>query len=148
MKNILIIYGSTTGNSENLAKYCADHLKDTAKVDIKNCIELKGSYSFYEYYDAYILCVSTWGIDPAGLQEDFEIFWKQLNKNSIYNKKFFLLGLGDNYYPFFAKAIDILHESINENKGIVLGKPMKINDSWEDKKIEITNHLIKALAKV
>lgn len=148
MKNILIIYGSTTGNSENLSKYFADILKEDILINIKNCVDIKGSYSFNEEYDTYILCTSTWGIDPAELQEDFEIFWLQLNKESIQNKRFILLGLGDNYYPFFAKGVDILKDSINENKGKLIDEPFKINDPWEEKKEEISTYLKKVIAKI
>lgn len=148
MRNILVIYGSTTGNSETLSKYCAKVLKDDFTVDIKNCIDIKGSYSFDLSYDTYLLCASTWGIDPAELQEDFDIFWKQLNKQSIYNKKFIILGLGDSYYPFFAKATEILNESIVENGGIVLDTPLKINDPWEEKKLQISEYLKKTIAKL
>lgn len=148
MKNILVIYGSTTGNSENLSKYCVEVLKDSFSIDVKNCIDLKGAFSFSENYDAYVLCVSTWGIDPAELQEDFEIFWLQLNKESISGKKFIILGLGDNYYPFFARATEILNDDIKLHSGEVLEFPMKINDPWEEKKEEIREYLKKTIANI
>lgn len=148
MKNILVIYGSTTGNSHNLSKYCVKILQDNFKLELKNCVNLKACYSFDNNYDAYILCVSTWGIDPAELQEDFEIFWLQLNNSSIANKKFIILGLGDNYYPFFARATEILQNSIIQNNGNILCTPLKINDPWVDAKEDIKSYLKKTIAKI
>ncbi|MDR0484589.1 MAG: flavodoxin-like domain-containing protein [Alphaproteobacteria bacterium] len=148
MKNILIIYGSTTGNSENIAYLVQVILKDRFKVSVKNCIDLPNGFLFTEDIDIYILCTSTWGIDPASLQEDFEIFWHHANKTTLANKKFILLGLGDKYYPFFAIAVDILKASILEHKGIIVDNPLKIDDSIENKESLLNIYLEKILANL
>lgn len=139
-KNILIIYGSTTGNSENLARYTQKYLTGTTKVSVINVSDLKQGFSF-EGYKAYILVTSTWGIEPAELQEDFAYFWQYVNKDSIAGKPFIILGLGDAYYPHFAYGMDILVADILKLKGRVLGGGLKIQDNWEERLPNINNYL-------
>ncbi|MCL2567516.1 MAG: flavodoxin family protein [Alphaproteobacteria bacterium] len=146
MKNILIIYGTTTGNSEKIAHMSGDILANNFSVSIKNCADLPSSYAFDK--DIYLFATSTWGINPASLQEDFEIFWLQSNKKSIFGKKFVLLGLGDDSYPFFCGGIDILETEILENGGIVLNSPLKINDSAVHKRNLLEDYLQKTLDKI
>lgn len=134
------MYGSTTGNSENLALYIQQYLTKKAKVLVVNVADLKPRFNF-KGYDAYVLVTSTWGIEPADLQEDFAYFWQHVNKHSIGQKTFMVLGLGDAYYPHFAYGVDILVADILKAKGKVLGNGLKIQDNWEDRLHSIHNYL-------
>ncbi|XWO14050.1 Flavodoxin [Candidatus Hepatincola sp. Pdp] len=146
-KNILVIYGSTTGNSENLAIYIQQYISIKAKVNVVNVVDLQQNFSF-EGYDVYILVTSTWGIEPADLQEDFAYFWQHVNKDSINGKSFMILGLGDAYYPYFAYGVDILVADIIQFKGKVLGNGLKIQDNWEERLCSINNYLELLLSKL
>ncbi|MDR2008532.1 MAG: flavodoxin-like domain-containing protein [Alphaproteobacteria bacterium] len=142
MKNILIIYGTTTGNSEKIAHLCEEVLQNKFNVSVKNCIDFSCDFTSDDFY---ILCTSTWGIDPASLQEDFEIFWGRLNKNNLRDKKFIVIGLGDNFYPNFAAAADILQADILAAGGIMLASPLKIDDSVAETGILLRGYLQKTL---
>ncbi len=132
--NILILYGTTTGNSEKVSTFCKKHLlQKCLNVSLINVADISDIYSINDTYSVIIICTSTWGVEPAVLQDDFELFfYRNLDKKSIENKKFAILALGDDYYPHFAYAAEILETEILKNDGILITKAMKIQDPWED----------------
>ncbi len=136
-KNILLIYGSSTGNTESLSYYITDLLKKAGhSVTLKDVTDINGSV-FDSTYDLHIICVSTWGIEPAELQEDFEFFWKALDKGKLKDKAFMVFGMGDAYYPYFAVSKDMVEEDIVKHNGQVVLQGLKIQDPWEDYKKEL-----------
>lgn len=143
--NIYFYYGSTTGNSEEVAyylnQYLSKHYQTTSQLINVNTLEK--NYSFDDNpANVYILCTSTWGIDPPVLQEDFDEFWHhKLHKSSIKQQKFALFALGDKEYPFFAYAGNILTHDILQHDGKLLLESLKIEDPWYLHKTLITEHL-------
>jgi flavodoxin I len=136
-KNILLVYGSSTGNTESLSYYIADLIKKAGHtLNLKDVCDINGSV-FDTTYDLHLICVSTWGIEPAELQEDFEFFWKALDKGKLRGKNFMVFGMGDAYYPYFAVSKDMVEEDIVKYGGIVALQGLKIQDPWEDYKKEI-----------
>ncbi len=143
-KNILILYGSTTGNTEKLAKYIACELSKSYNIKIHNVCNLNYPYNIDNKFNLVILCCSTWGIEPACLQEDFEYWCVNINKDSLCNKLFTIFALGDSYYPYFAYSYDILKNFLEQNKGILATKGLKIQDPWEN----LLNQIHKEIAKI
>ncbi|HQM15680.1 MAG TPA: flavodoxin domain-containing protein [Candidatus Woesebacteria bacterium] len=121
MAKLLIIYGSTTGNTEMVAEQVADQLDahnpvlqdiaDTQPKDLSN-------------YDAIIMGSSTW--DDGLLQTDFRDFAENLNVD-LSGKKIAVFGLGDSSYPDFCEAASLLEELVAKNKGELLVEPLKID---------------------
>ncbi|MGV3279021.1 flavodoxin family protein [Rickettsiales bacterium LUAb2] len=141
---ILIIYGSNTGNTKQLAKIIKNELISIkAKVVIINAKDLNEQYEFSEEYTLVILTCSTWGIEPAVMQEDFAKFWQMLNKTSINGKKFAVLGLGDNYYPHFCHALDLITEDLEKYGGNLTMDLLAISDPFIKYEHEILNWLKK-----
>lgn len=147
-KSIKIIYGSTTGNCEKLSLFCLEYLRKTygaTTIDVATINKSKGFH--FSSDNIYLLCASTWGIEPATLQEDFEQFWYNCNLISIKNCCFIILALGDRYYPHFAYAATILKESIITYKGVLLKEALKLEDPWETKEKQIKFYLDSILHK-
>ena len=141
-----ILYGSTTGNTENMIEFvsdiCSQHdikcessnVADNYKVNINKSSNL------------LILSCSTWGIEPPVLQEDFEIFWSNLEKSQLQSCKVMILGLGDKYYPHFCYAVDYLTAEVLKHGGEVVNT-LKIPDDWEESKADIQETLTLTLKK-
>lgn len=137
-KNILMIYGSSTGNTQSMSHYLTDLLKKQGHyVRLEDVVDIDGNEVLKEESDVIFICVSTWGIEPAELQEDFELFWKRVNKGILRDKKFVVIGMGDAYYPHFAVAKDMVEEDIKNNGGEIVDAGIKIQDPWEDYKGEL-----------
>ncbi len=134
-----IIYGSTTGNTESVAKYVKSIIaKQKIKVDCKDSSDFLDKNVDLQDGILYILASSSWGVEPCALQEDFEIFYSNINKESMALKNFALLGCGDKYYPHFCGALDVLSKDILNHKGKLFTEILRIQDDWEDRKKEIT----------
>lgn len=134
MANILIAYGSTTGNTEMVAEQIEGLLEtyNPKLQDITNC-----SPEDLTTYDVLILGASTW--DDGLLQSDFRDFVKDL-KIDLSGKKLAIFGLGDTSYPEFCESANILEEIFTKLGGETLVETLKIDgfpdDSENIQKIE------------
>jgi len=118
MGNVRIFYGSTTGNTGEVASMIAELLGD--KVDYVRDIssaqadDLAGAQTL-------ILGVSTW--DDGQLQQDWENFFPLLDRIDFSGKSVALFGLGDSYgfSEQFCNGLGILYRKIVERSGKVVG---------------------------
>jgi flavodoxin I len=114
MGKIGIFYGSTEGNTEEVAEKIQEALgsdvADVYNVDSATSDDL-------EQYDTLIFGCPTWEIGE--LQEDWETFIDVLDDVDFSGKKvgFFGLGDADGYPDTFVDAIGIIYERIAD-KGI------------------------------
>jgi flavodoxin I len=135
MGKIGIFYGSTEGNTEEVAEKVQKALGD---ADVHN-VDSASADDLAEY-DILILAASTWEIGE--LQEDWESFIDVLDDVDFSGKKVSYIGVGDadGYPDTFVDAIGIIHEKIDgsgaeffgawptddytfdESKGVVDGK--------------------------
>jgi flavodoxin short chain len=140
MANILIVFGSTTGNTESVARQIAIGLSSAPNtVTVKNVSDTKVE-ELGNGYDLTILGASTWGDDEIEFQEDFEPFFQEMDSADIKGRKIALFGCGDSSYQFFCGAVDLLEDKINELGASLIHEPLKIDgdpqgaqadiDSW------------------
>ncbi len=92
MKKILIIYGSTTDNTKEVAEKIAEQLsefapqlKDVAKCNVED----------FTTADCLVLGTSTWG--AGDLQDDWYDILPKLKAVDLSEKTVALFGLGDGY---------------------------------------------------
>ncbi|MDR2382800.1 MAG: flavodoxin [Prevotellaceae bacterium] len=114
MKNIAIIYGSSTDNTKNVAQKIAQKLSgenvlltDVSKVDFGELAN----------YPNIILGTSTWGL--GDLQDDWDSRVSELQNIDLTGKTLAFFGLGDSssYSDTFADGMGLLYEAV-EGKGI------------------------------
>ena len=136
MRNAIIIYGSTTGNTEFTAETIEESLSG-ASYAVKTLnvsdtdVDILG-----ETYDLYVLGCSTWGHDEIELQEDFEPFFEDMNGNlSLDGKKFAVFGCGDSSYEYFCGAVDVIEERIQKLGGSVVCNSLRIDGEPEETEI-------------
>ena len=104
-----IFYGSSTGNTESLAKYIASKL-DVAVSDIHDVSGASADKA--TSYDCLLLGSSTWGL--GDLQDDWYGFIENLKKENLSGKKVGLFGCGDSasYSDTFCDAIGMIREEL------------------------------------
>mgnify|MGYP000146653505 CR=1 FL=1 len=111
MKNIGLIYGSDSGNTEDVVKRLAALLgKDN--VDILEVTQ--SSVEEVASYEKLILASSTWG--DGDLQSDWDDFSSKLDDIDFKGKTVALVGLGDqdSYGDSFCDSIFLLHDKVKE----------------------------------
>jgi len=138
MNKILIVYGSTTGNTENAAQMIEKVLlskgldltiKDVSFISPKEIID----------YDLLIMGSSTWGEDEIELQDDFSVFYDDMENAGISGKKVAVFGCGDSSYTYFCGAVDAIEDKVKELGGQLVVDSLKIDGDPDDAKAEIEN---------
>lgn len=132
MAKALIIYGSTTGNTEIAAVRIGEILQQSGiEVTVKNVIDTEVK-EVGDGYDITLLGVSTWGDDSIEFQEDFEPFYERLDEAGIEGKKVALFGCGDSSYEFFCGAVDELEAKMQSLDANIVNTPLRIDGSPDD----------------
>ncbi len=113
MAKALIVYGSTTGNTEAVANQIGEVMSGKGvDVTVKNVTDVSVSELGGEY-DVTLLGSSTWGDSEIEFQEDFqEFFDNEIDKAELKDKKVAVFGCGDSSYEFFCGAVDELEEKM------------------------------------
>jgi len=116
MKKIGIIYGSTTGTTEIIAKEIGSKLAGSEVIDVSSV-----SIQDFKKYDILILGSSTWGLGE--LQSDWEGIELELTKVDLNGKKVALFGTGDqiSYPDTFADAIGLLKSALGNSGAEFIG---------------------------
>jgi flavodoxin I len=114
MRNIAIIYGSSTGNTKNVAQKIAQKLSGE-NVLLKDVSAVK--FNDLADYPNIILGTSTWGL--GDLQDDWDGRIPELQSVDLTGKMLAFFGLGDSssYSDTFTDAMGLLYEAL-EGKGI------------------------------
>ncbi|HCO66188.1 MAG TPA: flavodoxin [Dysgonomonas sp.] len=115
MANIGIYYGSTTGNTQDLAEKIAKALN----VSSSNVFDVSSAKADFNAYDVLLFGSPTLGL--GDLQDDWESFIDDVEKADLSGKKVALFGCGDSssYSDTFGDALGKIYEVI-KNKGVTL----------------------------
>lgn len=124
----IIIFGSTTGNTELLANYIAEGMREAGvDVTVKNVVD-SDVLDLYEY-DIIILGSSTWG--EGELQDDFIDFYDELEGMFLGGKKGAAFGPGDSSYESFCGAVDLLETRLRECGAEIIAPCLKVDGDVE-----------------
>jgi flavodoxin I len=119
MKKIGLLYGSTTGNTEEVAEMIANEI-GTDNVDVLDVANI--SIEDVMKYERLIMGISTWG--SGEMQDDWEEFVDALKGVDLSGKKVALFGIGDGvtYSDTFVGGMGELYEAIKESGAEFFGK--------------------------
>ncbi len=144
----MIIFGSTTGNTEAMSEIVSKALEEneieTATVNVTDTSvdELKGDN------DLVLLGCPAYGDDEVELQEDFEEFYEKMDGIDLSGKKFAVFAPGDSSYEHFCGSVDFLEEKIKALGGQIIEEGLKVDgdpDDSEDEIVEWSSGLAKSL---
>ncbi|MDL2269671.1 flavodoxin [Desulfosarcina sp. OttesenSCG-928-A07] len=136
MAKVLIIYGSTTGNTDTVSEIIAQNLSAKgAEVDRRNVTD--AAPEDMKDADLVLLGCSTWGEDEIELQDDFIPFYESMDKAPIKNKRIGVFGCGDSTYTYFCGAVDAIEEKVRELSGHLVVDGLKIDGDPTDAKGDI-----------
>lgn len=136
MRKTAVFYGSSTGNTENIAITIARKFN----ADIFN-VSSKPIQAIAEYQNL-ILGTSTWGL--GDLQDDWDSFLPEFSKADLSGKTIALFGLGDsNSYPdSFVDGMGIIYEAIKDKGCTIVGHVSASNYSYDNSKAIFDNKFV------
>lgn len=140
MAKVLIVYGSTTGNTQRVAEMVAAYLVDKHhEADVRNVVSAVPD-ELGNGYDLTLLGSSTWGEDEIEFQDDFEPFYRDLDHaKQLQGKKVALFGCGDSSFIHFCGAVDLLEQKMEELDADVVGESLRIDGDPEEAAKEIVS---------
>lgn len=115
MNKTAVLFGSTTGNTENVAKTIAAKLN----ADLYNVAD--SPLDKLSDYQNLILGTSTWGL--GDLQDDWYSFLPQFAKSDLSNKTIALFGVGDSssYPDTYVDGMGIIYAEIMDKGCKIIG---------------------------
>lgn len=134
MSKIGLFYGSSLGNTQNVALQIAQALD----VDKSNIVDIANATSeMLLAYDVLILGSSTWG--TGDLQDDWEGFIDTLEKINLSDKKVAVFGTGDSssYSDTFCDAIGTIAQAAEKAGATPIGGKVSTSDySYDSSRAE------------
>lgn len=104
MAKAIIIYGSSTGNTEKLAHILAGELKQRFSVTLLDAVDAVPEDLIDN--DIIIFGSSTWY--EGELQDDFQEFYDGVDTLDLAGKKVAVFGTGDSTWDEFCQAVDTI----------------------------------------
>ncbi len=137
MKKALIIFGTTTGNTEEMADIIRQMIAECGfETEMKNVTEAVVT-DLTAGYDLVLLGCPAYGDDDVELQEDFDEFYEQLDGINLNGGRFAVFAPGDSSYTHFCGSVDKLEEKIEELGGKMAADGLKIDGYPGDAEDEI-----------
>lgn len=133
MQDIGVFYGSSTGNTEAVAKLIQKEFGEE-KTFIFDVADAKAGD--IEKFTNLIFGTSTWGI--GDLQDDFEDFLSELSNANLDGKKIALFGLGDqfSYSDSFVDGLGEIYEFLEDKNCELVGKTTTEGYEYDETKAE------------
>lgn len=139
MKKALIIFGSTTGNTEDMADMVKAELEQSDfEAEVKE-VTTAAVEDLTGGEDLLLLGCPAYGDDEIELQEDFADFYEKLNGVKLDGKPFAVFAPGDTSYEHFCGSVDMLEEKMAELGGKLVTDGLKIDGDPGDASGEITS---------
>jgi flavodoxin I len=142
MRNIAIVYGSSTGNTKNVAMKIAKKLSGE-NVLLKDVSSL--NFNDLAAYPNIILGTSTWGL--GDLQDDWSDRIPELKSVDLEGKTLAFFGLGDSssYSDTFTDGMGLLYEAL-EGKGCNLAGKIPVEGYNFDSSVAVKENKFVGLA--
>ena len=114
MASVLIVYGSSTGNTQYVAEEI-EKILTAQGMDVKNVeVGRAKAEGLCDGYDMVLLGCSTWGVDEIELQEDFVYLFDRLEQANVKGKKVAVFGCGESDRTWFCGAVDAIEKRLKE----------------------------------
>jgi flavodoxin short chain len=137
MNKALIIFGTTTGNTESMSEIIEQALVDVGcETEVKNVVDAQVADLTAEH-DVLLLGCAAYGEDTIELQDDFDEFYQQLDGTQLNGKKVAVFAPGDSSYEYFCGSVDMLEEKMEDLGGELVTSGLKIDGDPDDSKDEI-----------
>ena len=150
MSRALIIYGSTTGNTESIAEEIEAVLSGAGvETVIRNAADISAAENLAEGFDAVLMGCSCWGDEEIELQEDFVPLAEKFSEMGLKGKMVAAFASGDSSYQHYCAAVDVIEAAARENGASLIAEGLRVEGAASDAPDDVRNfaeEIAKALA--
>jgi len=138
MSKIGIYYGSSTGNTQEVAEEIAKKL-NVAKTDVHDVMKADADYS---NYDVILFGSSTLGF--GDLQDDWESYINKVKASNLEGKTVALFGCGDSstYSDTFGDAIGKIYNAIKDKGCKLIGRVDTDGYTYDDSEAVVDGQFV------
>jgi flavodoxin I len=111
MANVVLIYASMTGNTEEMSEAIAEGIREEGGELVMKSV-MHANASELEQYDGIILGAYTWG--DGELPDEFLDFYDEMDDIQLKQKKAAAFGSCDSFYTAYGAAVDILIDKLKQ----------------------------------
>ncbi len=134
MANIVLVYASMTGNTEEIANAVAEGIQEAGEsVVVKQVLDATAAE--LAEYEAILLGAYTWG--DGELPDEFLDFYDELDQLDLTGKKAAVFGSCDSSYEHYGAAVDILTAKLRERGCEIVSEGLKIELAPSDEEREL-----------
>ena len=149
MSNVLIVYGSTTGNTAGVADALGAQLRAAGHtVDVKDAADVTAE-GLCAGRDAVLFGCSAWGIDDVELQPDFIPLYETFDHMGVGGVPVACFATGDIGYEHFCGAVDVIEKRLEELGAVFLTEGLKLDGDFSENRLQVGawgRDILKALA--
>jgi flavodoxin I len=146
-KQVLIIYGSTTGMTEMSAKEVLEGMRQGGLVDVESKNVLDTNVKDLYKFNYLVFGCSTW--DYGSLQYDFDPFHEEMKDYDFTGKKVAIFGCGDKSYgDTYCLALKIIQNTVEEQGGEIIVENLDIDSDLNDENINRIRNWGEGLAQI
>ncbi|WAA11170.1 flavodoxin [Fervidibacillus albus] len=144
MSNIIIVFASMSGNTEEMAEAIAQGIKQEGESPIVKFVD-DCSVSELLSYKACLLGAYTWG--DGDLPDEFLDFYDDLDTIELNGKKAAVFGSCDSFYNKVGAAVDILIDKLSERGAEVVLPGLKVELTPTNEDIEVCKEFGRKFAR-
>ena len=123
---VLIVYGSTTGNTAGIAEALGEQIGAAGHVVVvKNAADVTAE-GLCDGYDAVLFGCSAWGTDEVELQDDFNTLFEEFDSIGAKGKKFACFASGDSSFEHFCGAVDVMEDRLSSLGAVMMEEGLKV----------------------
>ncbi|MBB3110690.1 flavodoxin I [Paenibacillus phyllosphaerae] len=132
MANIIIVFASMTGNTEEMADAIAAGVRE-AGIEPKVVDVLDAKAADLADYDGILLGAYTWG--DGELPDEFLDYYAEMDALDLSGRKSAVFGSADSGYTQYGVAVDILLAKLAErgSENVLEGMKIELNPSEKEK---------------
>ena len=127
MSKVLILFGSTTGNTESIAEEIGSLLSDKgAECTVTNAASVSDCAGLAKDYDAVLMGCSCWGDEDVELQDDFQPVFEAIGDMGLSGKKVAAFASGDSSYTHFCGSVEVIEEAAKDAGATIVAGGLKV----------------------
>lgn len=135
MLHILILYASSTGNTEEIADLLKKHLDSTVCEVTLETIEM-GNVNPQQLLQYDAILFGTYTYDDGDLPFETAVFCDTLHTIDLTGKVVGVFGSGDTAYDQFCSAVDLMKAEFTQQNAHVIQHAVKVDLSPDDEDLE------------
>ncbi len=126
MSKVLIVYGSSTGNTQSIAEKIGEQIRAAGhEADVKDSANVTPK-NLADGYDAALFGCSAWGEEELEMQDDFLPLFEAFDQVGLSNRKVAAFASGDQSYPNFCGAVDAIESRARELGATIIAEGLKM----------------------